>query len=145
MTEFLRSIVRWHEFRPWSGGDGTEFATRCGDCGGNERDHPYPLAYVGSLAQQRQLGDELVALLDITNPPHEPTRRRVMRRLRYKIGARLLRPWLVAEMQHYNRLASTFVTIQKQHDAMSRRDAIVRFVNGAALRNPQVQRDDVGS
>lgn len=56
-----------------------------------------------------------------------------MSRIRYRIGARLLRPWLVSEMQHWNGLASVYVSREKQWDAMSRRDAFVPFVNGEAF------------
>ena len=55
-------------------------------------------------------------------------------KLRFRIGARLLRPWLVADMQRWNRLACTYVTRDKQFDAMSRRDAIVPYVNGSAVK-----------
>ena len=59
-----------------------------------------------------------------------------MRRLRYKIGARLLRPWLVAEMRHWNKLASVYVTRDKVSYAIARRDAVVSYINGSARRFP---------
>jgi hypothetical protein len=36
-------------------------------------------------------------------------------------------------MQHWNGLASVYVSREKQWDAMSRRDAFVPFVNGEAF------------
>lgn len=64
-----------------------------------------------------------------------------MNHLRYRLGARLLRPWIVSEMQHWNGLASVYVTREKQWDAMSRRDALVPFVNGEAFERRRLRND----
>ena len=59
-----------------------------------------------------------------------------MKCLRYKIGARLLRPWLIAEMHHWNKLASVYVTRDKVSYAIARRDAVVAYINGSSRRGP---------
>jgi len=64
--------------------------------------------------------------------------------LRYRVGVRLLHPWLVAHMQQQNHLASVYVTTEKRYDAMSRRDALAAFLNGSARRMPWRQ-DRTGS
>ena len=57
-----------------------------------------------------------------------------MKKLRYRMGVRLLHPWLVLHMQEQNHLASVYVTHEKRMDAMSQRDALASFLNGSARR-----------
>lgn len=59
-----------------------------------------------------------------------------MRNIRYRLGVRLLRPWLVAHMQEQNRLAGVYFDREKMFDAMSARDTLARFLNGTARRMP---------
>jgi hypothetical protein len=67
--------------------------------------------------------------------------------MRKRIGLRLLRPYLIKEMQHWNKLASAHLkrvanddeTPEKMRDAMSRRDQTVRIMHG---RDTQGEGDD---
>lgn len=58
----------------------------------------------------------------------------MIRRLRYRLGVRLLAPWLAAEMQHWNRIAGDqWTTRHGQTAARGHRNRMAAFFNGAML------------